>query len=70
MELMGKLKDKVSKAKNREEARGIIENAGMKQTDDELNMVAGGIDYGICDNMVVANSLSDIGMPGVLSRIS
>ena len=42
MELMGNLKDKVSKAQNKEEARGLIEKAGMKLTDDELDMVAGG----------------------------
>lgn len=42
MELLGELKDKVAKSKNREEARGIIEDAGMRLTDDELNMVAGG----------------------------
>lgn len=42
MELMGNLKDKVSKAKDKEEARGLIEKAGMKLTDDELDMVAGG----------------------------
>ncbi len=42
MELMGNLKDKVSKAKDKEEARGLIEKAGMKLTDDELDKVAGG----------------------------
>ena len=42
MELLGNLKDKVAKSKNREEARNIIEEAGMRLTDDELNMVAGG----------------------------
>ncbi len=43
MELMGNLKDKVSKAQNKEEARGFIEKAGMKLTDDELDKVAGGV---------------------------
>ena len=43
MELMGNLKDKVSKAQNKEEARDLIEKAGMKLTDDELDKVAGGI---------------------------
>ena len=43
MELMGDLKDKVSKAKDKEEARGLIEKAGMKLTDTELEMVAGGV---------------------------
>ncbi len=42
MELIGNLKDKVSTAQSKEEARGFIEKAGMKLTDDELEMVAGG----------------------------
>ncbi len=42
MELIGNLKDKVLKAQSKEEARGLIEKAGMKLTDDELDMVAGG----------------------------
>ena len=45
MELMGNLKDKVSKAQNKEEARGFIEKAGMRLTDAELEMVAGGAIY-------------------------
>ena len=43
MELMGNLKDKVSKAQSKEEARGLIEKAGMKLSDNELEMVAGGV---------------------------
>lgn len=42
MELLGNLKDKVSKAQSKEEARELIESAGMKLTDKELDMVAGG----------------------------
>ncbi len=42
MELLGNLKDKVAKSKNREDARSIIEDAGMRLTDAELYMVAGG----------------------------
>ncbi len=42
MELLGNLKDKVSKAQNKEEAKSIIEKAGMRLTDAELDMVAGG----------------------------
>ncbi|MCR5764969.1 MAG: hypothetical protein K6G09_03210 [Treponema sp.] len=48
MELIGKLKDEVSQAKDKEEVKEIIENAGMKLTDDELDSVAGGtIPYNI-----------------------
>ncbi|MCR4656005.1 MAG: hypothetical protein K5770_07245 [Lachnospiraceae bacterium] len=46
MELVGGLRDSVSKVKSKKEAKRLIENAGMKLTDDELNMVAGGIGSG------------------------
>ena len=42
MKLIGKLKDKVDKANNKEEARNIIKEAGMELTMDELEIVAGG----------------------------
>lgn len=44
MELLGNLKDKVSKAKSKNEAKEIIESAGIRLTDAELDMVAGGLD--------------------------
>jgi hypothetical protein len=43
MKLVGELKDKVEKAENQEEAKKIIEKAGMELTDDELDQVAGGV---------------------------
>ena len=49
MELLGNLKDKVAKSKNREEAKGIIEDAGMKLTDDELDAVAGGLGIAVAE---------------------
>ena len=42
MELVKELKEKVAKAKSKEEARKIIEEAGMILTDEELEHVAGG----------------------------
>ena len=42
MELVGKLKKQVTQAKSLEEAKDMIENAGMKLTDEELQAVAGG----------------------------
>lgn len=42
MKLIGELKEKVEKAENREEAKKIIEEAGMELTDEEMNQVAGG----------------------------
>jgi hypothetical protein len=42
MELIGNLKKKVDKASTKEEKRGLIEEAGMKLNDMELEMVSGG----------------------------
>ncbi len=42
MELTGKLKEQVEKSKNLEDAKKIIEKAGMKLNDEELDKVAGG----------------------------
>lgn len=43
MKLIGELKDKVEKAENQEEAKKIIEKAGMELTDEEMDQVAGGV---------------------------
>ncbi len=58
MQLIGKLKNKVDQAASKEEARELIEQAGMKLTDeeldkvkltdDELNRVAGGVQHVPC----------------------
>lgn len=42
MKLVGELKDKVEKAENQEEAKKVIEEAGMELTDEEMEQVAGG----------------------------
>ena len=42
MKLIGKLKEMVEKADTKEEAKKVIEEAGMKLTDAELEQVAGG----------------------------
>ena len=42
MKLLGDLKDKVEKAENQEEAKKVIEEAGMELTDEEMDQVAGG----------------------------
>ena len=46
MKLTGKLKDQVEKAETKDEKKSLIENAGMLLNDDELEMVAGGVDCG------------------------
>ena len=42
MELSKELKEKVEQAETKEEAKKIIEEAGLKLTDAELDQVAGG----------------------------
>ena len=42
MKLVGELKEKVEKATTKEEAKEVIEEAGMELTDEELDTVAGG----------------------------
>ncbi len=42
MELTGKLKEQVEKTETKEEAKKVIEQAGMKLTDDELDQVSAG----------------------------
>ena len=43
MELIGNLKKKVDKASSKEEKRELIEKAGMKLNDMELEMISGGL---------------------------
>lgn len=43
MKLTGILKDKVDKAETKEEKKDIIAQAGMELSDDELDMVTGGV---------------------------
>ncbi len=42
MKLVGELKSKVEKTENLEDAKKIIEEAGMELTDEEMDKVAGG----------------------------
>ena len=42
MKLVGELKNKVEKTETKEEAKKIIEEAGMELTEEELDQVAGG----------------------------
>ena len=42
MKLTGELKEKVEKTENKEEAKKIIEEAGVELTEEELDQVAGG----------------------------
>ena len=42
MQLTGELKEKLEKAKSAEEAKQILEEAGVKLTEEELDQVSGG----------------------------
>ena len=42
MKLIGELKEKVEKAESKEQARILIEEAGIELTDEEMDQVAGG----------------------------
>ncbi len=42
MKLIGELKKQVESTNTKEEAKDVIENAGMEQTDDELDQVTAG----------------------------
>lgn len=43
MKLIGNLKNQVEKANSKEEAKGMIEKAGMTLNEDELEAVTGGM---------------------------
>ena len=67
MKLIGNLKKRVDKATDISEKRSLIEEAGMKLTDDELNMVAGGEGEMIAFRAVPCPNGCDYwGLPGEL----
>ena len=58
MELKNKLKDlteqqkkELKEAKTKEELNALVSSAGFELDDDELDAVAGGIDYDNCPNV-------------------
>ena len=42
MQLIGELKEKLKNAESKEEAKKILEEAGVELTDEEMDQVAGG----------------------------
>ena len=50
MKLVGNLKKQVEETKSKEEAKELIEKAGMQLTEDELDNVTGGgiVAFGAC----------------------
>ena len=61
MKLIGELKEKVSKAESIEQAKEIIEEAGMELNDKELDEVAGGgLDFGL-----IWQNMGAEGQPGI-----
>lgn len=59
MKLIGNLKEQVGKAKTKEEAKGIIAEAGMELTEDELDQVSGGKETIVLDDEMVVNGWMD-----------
>ena len=53
MELTGDLKKQVEAADSKEEVLGLIEKAGMKLTEEELEMVSGGCNPSIKDKNLI-----------------
>ena len=45
MELTKELKEKLENAESKEEAKKILEEAGVELTDEEMDLVYGGKDY-------------------------
>ena len=45
MKLTGILKKQVEKAENKEEAKDLIKDAGMKLTEEELEQITGGAGF-------------------------
>ena len=45
MELTKELKEKLENAESKEEAKKILEEAGMELTDEEMDQVAGGCQH-------------------------
>ena len=72
MKLTGKLKEKVEKAENKEQARESIKKAGMILSDAELDQVSGGGGIGEIDEFdglrEVAPGLYTDGHGGYFSR--
>lgn len=55
MELTGDLKKKVEEAASRDEAKKVIEDAGMLLTDEELDRVAGGSTFTVPPEIIPPN---------------
>ena len=58
MELIGKLKQKAENAAGKEEVRELIEEAGVKLTDEELEQVSGGCERLVVKDIVKQNAVT------------
>ena len=63
MKLIGNLKKQVEQTESKEEAKKVIEQAGMELTDDELDQVAGGRRF-TSGNVNLWGDGDDQGQPG------
>ena len=53
MELTKELKEKLENAESKEEAKKILEEAGVELTDEEMDHVSGGKDYPGCGQFYI-----------------
>ncbi len=58
MKLLGELKEKVENAETKEEAKKVIEEAGMELTDEEMDQVAGGREFDHDEDGVYYNPIT------------
>ena len=57
MKLTGKLKERVSKAETKEQAKELIANAGMELTDEEMAHVSGGDGSALMQAMAIQDMI-------------
>ena len=65
MELIGKLKQKAENAAGKEEVRELIEQAGVKLTDEELEQVSGGYERLVVKDIEHSNARETRDVPSL-----
>ena len=69
MKLIGNLKKQVEETKNKEEAKKVIEKAGMELTDEELDQVTGGARIGEVGSHAYIKDFSVTGGAGIVEGL-
>ena len=68
MKLTGDLKNRVEKAESKDEKKSLVENAGMKLTDEEMDQVAGGTVVETLEPFIKSEECPDFQLPPVYRR--